>query len=296
MLRGHARELLRDLWRSIGRDQPFDVAATLAYFSLLALFPFFIFVLTVIGFLPLQHVDQQITFYAHRAMPHEAADLFDHTLHEVLGRSRSFLAVVSLSAGLWTASSAVGVLIGALNRAYGVRETRPFWKVKLEALAVTFIGGLLAVIAVGAMAIGPNLVHHVAAWFGLGGAFDRVWAVLRWPIVVVSMMLLLAGIYRVLPNVKQRPHMLSAGSVFAVLAWIGASMALNVYVADFNSYAKVYGTLGGVVVLLTWLYWTALVIVLGGEINAALDRTVKGIHHAEPGAAPPSPSSEPSPA
>jgi membrane protein len=211
-------------------------------------------------------------------------------VHEVLGKQRGALLVLSLLGGLWSGAGGVGTLIGALNRAYGVDETRPFWKIKLEAIVMAGLGGLLAVVAIGAMLIGPNVVHRLWAWLGVGGAFDTTWRYLRWPLSVFAMMVLLAAVYWVLPNFKHRFRLVSPGSAAAVLAWIGASMAFNGYVSHFNAYAKTYGTLGAAVVLLTWLYISGLVVICGGEINAALARL--GLDRA--GGAPAR--SEPSPA
>jgi membrane protein len=256
----------------VSRNQAFDVAAQMAYMALLAIFPFMIFVLTVIGYLPLGDVDRELMAAVYRVMPREAAALFDATLHEVLGQQRGLLLVLSLLGGLWTAAGGVGTLIGALNRAWGVVETRPFWKIKLEAIVITGLGGLLTVVAIGATVIGPGVAHRLSAWFGLGAAFDTAWGYLRWPLSVLAMMMLLAAVYWVLPNFKHRFRLVSPGSAFAVLAWMGASAVFNGYVSHFNSYARTYGTLGAAVVLLTWLYISGLVVIFGGEINAALAR------------------------
>jgi membrane protein len=266
------KRFIRDFFSSIGRNHTFDLAAQLAYWSLLALFPFAIFLLTVIGYLPLAGIDQEVMAAVYRVMPGEAAQLFDHTLHEVVGRQRGLLLVIALVGGLWSASGGVSALIAALNRAYEVKETRKFWKVKLEALAITLVGVVLSVVAVAAMMIGPEIVFKISSWFGLGGAFNVVWGYLRWPLMVFSLMILLAVIYWALPNVKHKFRLLSPGSVLAVLAWVLVSMGFNAYVSHFNSYAKTYGTLGAVIVLMTWLYMSGLLVILGGEVNAAFER------------------------
>jgi membrane protein len=271
-VRTKLKRLLRDFFSSIGRNQTFDLAAQLAYWALLALFPFAIFLLTVIGYLPLQGIDQEIMAAVFRVMPGDAAQLFDNTLHEVVGRQRGGLLVVALLGGLWSASGGVSALISALNRAYEVKETRKLWKVKLEALAITLMGVVLSVVAVTAMMIGPEIVYKIWNWFGLGGAFHLLWGYLRWPLMVFSLMILLAVIYWALPNVKHRFRLLSLGSVLAVLAWVLVSMGFNAYVAHFHAYARTYGTLGAAIVLITWLYMSGLLVILGGEINAAYER------------------------
>jgi membrane protein len=276
-----AREFVRQLWESIGRNQPFDLAAQLAYFALMALFPFLMFLLTIVGYLPLHGVDKQILRAAYDVMPHDTAALLQATLEEIVGRQRGWLLVVTLLFGTWTASGGASGAITALNRAYDVAETRPAWRVKVRALLVT-VGALLAgLVATTALLIGPSVVHAIWAFFGLGGAFDRVWSLLRWPVAFFTMTLMLACIYYFLPNVKQKWRFITPGSVVAVLAWLAASWGFRIYVSHFNSYARTYGALGTVVVLLVWLYLSGLMLILGGEINAILDRVHKGIVHTE---------------
>jgi membrane protein len=275
------RAFSKQLYESFGRNQPFDLAAQLAYFALLSLFPFAMFLLTVVGFLPLHGLDQHIMGAIYSVMPPEAAKLCDETIHEILGRQRGWLLLVTLIFAIWTASGGVSGLITALNRAYDVSETRAAWRVKARALFTTFGSGLAIIVATAAMLIGPGLVRDVWAFIGLGGAFDEIWAVLRWPVAALTMMTLLAFIYYFLPNVKQKWRFITPGSVVAVLAWLAASVGFKIYVSHFASYAKTYGALGTVVVLLVWLYISGLMVIMGGEINAILDRVHKGITHTE---------------
>jgi membrane protein len=275
------RAFFRQFVESFGRNQPFDLAAQLAYFALLSVFPFAMFLLTVVGFLPLHGLDQHIMGAIYSVMPPEAAKLCDETVHEILGRQRGGLLLLTLAFAIWTASGGVSGLITALNRAYDVSETRPAWRVKARALVATVGSGLAIIVATAAMLIGPGLVRDVWAFIGLGGAFDEVWAVLRWPVAALTMMTMLAFIYYFLPNVKQKWRFITPGSVVAVLAWVAASLGFRVYVSHFGSYAKTYGALGTVVVLLVWLYISGLTVIIGGEINAILDRVHKGILHTE---------------
>jgi membrane protein len=275
------RHFAKQLAESFGRNQPFDLAAQLAYFALLAIFPFAMFLLTVVGYLPLHGLDKQVIDAIYAVMPPEAARLCDQTLHEILGRQRGWLLLTTLLFSIWTASGGTSGLTTALNRAYDVSETRPAWRVKLRALLVTLGGVLTIIVATSAMMIGPNLVRDIWSFFGLGGAFDRIWGLARWPVVVLAMMSMLACVYYFLPNVKQKWRFITPGSVVAVLAWLTASVGFRVYVSHFASYAKTYGALGTVIVLLVWLYISGLMVILGGEINAILDRVHKGIVHTE---------------
>jgi membrane protein len=275
------REFVRQFIESFSRNQPLDLAAQLAYFALLSIFPFAMFLLTLVGYLPLHGLDQHIINAIYAVMPPQAAKLCEDTLHEIIGKQRGGLLWVTLGFAIWTASSGASGLITALNRAYDVSETRPAWKVKLLAIAVTVAGVIAIIIATTAMLIGPSIVHRIWAFFGLGGAFDKVWAILRWPVATFAMMAMLACIYYFLPNVKQKWRFITPGSVVAVLAWLATSMGFRIYVSHFAAYAKTYGALGTVIVLMVWLYLSGLMVILGGEINAILDRVHKGILHTE---------------
>jgi membrane protein len=282
MARRHTvHEFGRQLVESIGRNQPFDLAAQLAYFALLAFFPFLMFLLTVVGYLPLKGVAQEIMRTAFDVMPHDTAMLVQQTIFEIVGKQRGILLFVTLVFAIWSAAGAVSGLTSALNRAYDVAETRPAWRIKVRALLVTLAAVVAVIVATAAMLIGPGLVHRVWAYFGLGGAFDLMWRIVRWPVATFALTTMLACVYYFLPNVKQRFRFITPGSIVAVLAWFVATWGFRFYVSHFNSYARSYGALGTVVVLLVWLYLTGLMMILGGEINAILDRVHKGIQHTE---------------
>jgi membrane protein len=289
VLRRHVtvKEFARQFVESFSRNQPFDLAAQLAYYAVLSLFPFIMFVLTIVGYLPLSGIDRQIMDTLYEVMPVAAARLCDKTLHEILGKQRGGLLVFTLLFALWTASGGVSGLITALNRAYDVAETRPAWKVRLRAVLVTLGSMIAVIIALSAMLIGPELVHRVWDFFGFGGAFDRLWAWLRIPVAVATLMTMTACVYYFLPNIKQKFRLITPGSTVAVLAWMAASFGFRIYVSHFSSYARTYGALGTVIILLVWLYLSSLMIILGGEINAILDRVHKGIVHTEKAPGPP---------
>lgn len=262
---------VRDVFGSADQHRTFDTAAQLAYWAVLSLFPFTIFLLTVIGFLPLSGLDAELMVNVYRFLPGDAAKLIDSIVHEVLHRPRRGLLIVSLLGGLWTASGGVAALVKALNRAYGVEETRPFWIVKGEALITTLLGAVLAIVGIAAAVIGPGIVRWMSSWFGARRTFEVVWAQARWPLSVVAMMILLAFVYWVLPNVRRRFRLISPGEVFAVLTWQLALYLFKLYFVRFPA-ALTYGTLGAAIVMMTWFYFAAIIVILGGEINAAIDR------------------------
>lgn len=266
------KQFARELWGQISRNRTFDLAAQFAYWSLLALFPFAIFLLTIIGYIPLHGLDSQLLEVIHDVMPAEAALLFKHTIHEVIGRQRGWLLAFALVGSVWSATGGMASTLTALNRAYGVQETRPWWKRKLLCIAMTVGAALLMIVSTVALIIGPTLVHNTMAAFGLDGVFGAVWRWIRWPLVISGLLFALALVYYFLPNVKQKFRFITPGALISVGLWMILSFAFNLYVSHFHAYAKTYGTLGAAVVLMTWLYLTGLVIILGGEINAVFDR------------------------
>ena len=266
MVREFARQLLRAVPASL------DLAAQLAYFAILAIFPGAMFLLTVIGYLPLSGVEALVASSLHAMLPDEVAALFLTTLSEIMGQQHGWLLLSTLAIAVWAGSDVANGLTTALNRAHGVVETRPFLRVRLRAVLVTLGCGIQIFIATAALSIGPDVVRRVWSLFGLAGAFDELWALVRWPVALLAMMTMTACAYYFLPNVRQRWRLFSPGATVAVLAWLGLSQGFRLWVTHFPSQAKAYGALGTVILLLIWLYWSSVMIILGGEVNAIVDR------------------------
>jgi membrane protein len=165
---------------------------------------------------------------------------------------------------IWSASGAVSALTAALNAAYGVRDSRPFWKTRGVSILVTIAGAVFSIVASVVALATPVVADH------LGGALGAVFLWLRWPVAAVIMLLVIACLYHFLPDVEQRLRFFTPGSVFAVVAWAIASEAFSAYVRHFGSYDAIYGALGGVIVFMLWMWISALVILIGAEINAVL--------------------------
>jgi len=263
------------------RAETLDLAAQVAYYAILAIFPFAMFVLTLMGYIPLHGLDRQLMDTVDHVLPPEVARLVEDTLDEIVGRQRGGLLASTLTFALWTASGCISGLTTALNRAYEVRETRALWRVRGRALFVTLCGVVAAVVAATAMLVGPEVVRKAWSFFGLRGGFDRLWASLRWPLALLAMTSMVAFMYQFLPNVRPRRRTILPGSVVAVLGWIGASFGFRLYVAHFGSYARSYGALATVVLLLLWLYLWGVMVIVGGEVNAILDRLRRHIVHRE---------------
>jgi membrane protein len=256
-----------------------DMSAQLAFWLLLALFPFCIFVLTIIGFIPMHGLDTELLGMLDDVMPTEAAQLVHRTMAEIVGKQHGLLLAVSLVTAVWSASGGMSSTSQALNLAYRVKETRPWWRMRLRGFVLTLGAAGMIVIATAGLLIGPNVVHMVWEWFELGGSFDRIWFWARWPIVVIDLLFMLACLYYFLPNARLKFRIFSPGALLAMLLWIGASVSFRYYVSHVHSYAKTYGALGTAVILIIWLYLSSVTVILGGEVNAAFDRVARGIEH-----------------
>ena len=259
---------IAELYSAVRRNQPFDLAAQIAFWSLLALFPFAIFVLTILGYLRIAGLESELFLFAGQVLPSDAVRLIQSTLGEVTHRQHGLLLWAALFAALWSASSGVRGLLVALNRAHDVEETRSFIHIKLLAIAITLATALLLAVAMAGFLIGPELGQTLWRWLGLGKFSHHLWHVIRWPIVLWALTALLAAVYYFLPNQKQRFRLVTLGSTVAVALWLGVSWLFRWYVSHVGSFTRTYGTLGAAVMLLVWLYLSGVAGILGGEINA----------------------------
>jgi len=265
-------ELARRTWKEITEDDLAGRAAQLAYYSLLALFPALLFLSAMVGLLPLHAVLPQLMANLRQVLPGDALSLLEKYLQQIIDGSSGGILSLGLAGALWASSSGMTAIMDALTVAYDVPETRPHWKVRLIAIALTIgLAGLIIVSSVLVLA-GEHIGAWIAEAFGFGDAFRILWLVLQWPVVVVCVLLALAVVYAVAPNVRQRWHWVTPGSLFAVVAWLGVSLAFKVYAEHFGNYNAVYGSIAGVIVLMLWLYLGGMMVLIGGEINAEIAR------------------------
>ncbi len=259
------------------RDDALGLAAQLAYYLILALFPFILFLVAVLdafGSSSPQFVNELFD-YLRRVMPVPVFELIETYTEQTLRDEDT--APGLLSAGIlgtiWAASGAFSSLINALNRAYDVQETRPFWKVKGIAILMTLgisvliFGGALLLIA------GPSIGETIAEVFTLDDEFVVVWGIVRWPAALLFMVATVALLFYFAPDVGQPFRWITPGGFVGIAFWVLASVAFNLYLgSDFNTYDKTYGSIGTVIVLLLYLYISSLTILFGATLNATLVR------------------------
>jgi membrane protein len=270
------------LKRTVGEfqeDNLTDWAATLTYYGLLALFPALIVLVSIVGLVgDPESTTNALTDIVTRAGPDSAASTFEGPIKQVT-ESRAtagFTLIASTVVALWSASGYLGAFIRASNVIYETREGRPFWKLRpLQLLMTLVIVLLLAVMALGVVLTGP-IVSDVAEPIGISGTAVSIWNYAKWLLIALLFVLMIGLIYYASPNVKQRGFKwITPGGLVALVVWLVASAAFGLYVSQFGSYNKVYGSLAGVVVILIWMWITNLAILFGHELNAERERDVQ---------------------
>ena len=265
----------RSVKEFLADDMP-TYAAGLTYQVLFALFPFVIFLLALLGFLNIPGFFDWLLGQARAALPEQAIGLVEGVVGQVRGESQGGLLSFGIVAALWSASGGVRSLMNALNVAYDVEEDRPAPKRYLLSVLYTFGLAAILIAAIGLMLIGPQVAAWLAGQVGLGELFVTLWTWLRLPVAVLLLALAVALVYYALPNVEQRFRLITPGAVLAVLAWVAASLGFGYYASNFANYSATYGSLGGVIVLLLYLFISSAVLLLGAEVNAVLYHQAAG--------------------
>jgi len=265
------KELGRRVIHEIQDDDCFGRAAQLAYYFLFALFPFFLVLTTLLGYLPVPNLMDRLMETLAEMLPGEALQLVQENVRELVTNRRGGLLSLGILAALWTSSSAITSIIDGLNRAYDVEEGRPFWKVRLIAILLTIGLSLFIIVSIVLLTFGPQIGAWIADQVGLGRVFQITWNILRWPVIVGLLIIAMALIYYIAPDVEQEWQWITPGSIVAVIGWLVASLGFSYYVNNFGSYNATYGSIGAVIVLLTWMYVSGFFILVGGEINAEIE-------------------------
>ena len=256
-------------------DNITDWAAALTYYAVLSLFPALIVLVSLVG-LAGQSAQATSTLLdvVGQFAPAETTNQVREAIDNIARTGTGTLLGIGLLGAVWSASGWVGAFIRAANAVWDVEEGRPFWKTIPLRLVITVVGLVLtAVILVGLVVSGP-LAEAIGSAIGLGSTALTVWNIAKWPVLLVLVALMVAGLYYVAPNVQHpRFQFVSPGSAIAVLAWIVASALFALYVANFGSYDETYGALGGVVIFLLWIWITNLAMLFGAEVNAEIERS-----------------------
>ena len=258
-----------ELVERVQRNDDLTAAGALAYYFLLSIFPFLLFVLAVTSLLPLQGLETWLLDSARQSLPAEAYTLVERTLHALLHTRRSGLLSLGAVLALWTASSAFSALINALNRAYRVTDPRPWWRVRLWAIALTIALSLFMIVVFVLTLFGGHAARLIGVH--LGPAAEIAALVIRWTITVGAALFVVTAIYYACPAIDREWQWVRPGSVIFLAGFAGTSFAFSYYVNHFGSYDTTYGSLGAVIILLFWMYLLGIFLLLGGEVNALLE-------------------------
>jgi len=267
-------ELGRRLWDESQKDELLGRAAQLSYYALLALFPALIFLTALMGLFSVQSFMPELMSYLRNVLPADALSMVQRFLTQVAeGSGANILSLGALGA-LWASSSGVTAIMDALNVVFGVKEDRrPFWRVRLTAIVLTTGLAGFVIMSLALVLYGPTIGRWIADLMGFDVVFTWIWNVLQWPVIATLMLIVVAAIYHICPDRRyKRWRWVTPGSVFAVLMWLLVSLGFKAYVDNFGDYNKVYGSIAGVIVLMLWFYWSGMVLLLGGEINAEIEK------------------------
>jgi membrane protein len=261
--------------REFKEDNLTDWAAALTYYSILAIFPALLALVSVLGLIG-DSATQPLIDNLGKVAPGPAKDIFTSAITNLQKNSGAagIAFIIGLATALWSASGYVAAFMRASNSIYDVEEGRPIWKTLPTRVGTTLVLlVMLAAVAIGVTLTG-GLAKQVGNLVGLGDTAIQVWDIAKWPVILIVVMTMFAFLYWAAPNVKHpKFRWVSPGGIVAVLLWILASAAFAFYVANFASYNKTYGALGGVIVFLVWLWISNIAVLLGAEFNAELERS-----------------------
>jgi membrane protein len=256
-------------------DHTLQMAAALAYYFVLSLFPSLIFLSAVVAYLPVPDLfNQALALMAH-FLPADAMGLVRKVVADIISPNRGTFLSLGILGTLWAASGGFAAMIEALDIAYEVSDDRPFWKTRPLAVGLAFLTGTLMLVALSVMVMGPRFGEWLADKVQLSRFFVLLWPYIHWTIAIGFTILAIEALYFLAPNIKQRFRATLPGAVVAVGCWIGLSYLLGLYFRHFGSFNKTYGTLGAAIALMVWLYWTGFAILVGAELNEELAKISK---------------------
>jgi len=266
----NTRRALAGTYHDVLKNQTFQAADALSYYSILCIFPALIVLSAVMSYIPLPNFFQDALIAVGRVVPPGTMPMVDAVLKDILSANPGAWLSLGTLGTLWVVSSAFVEVIEALDAAYEVDDNRPFWKIRLLALGLAAVTAAFLICAIATMIVSPRVGDWLASRMSLAGAFALLWPYIHWTIAIGFTVLAVETIYFLAPKVKQRFLATLPGAVLSVVCWSGLSFLLRIYFRYFGNYNRTYGTLAGVMALMTWLYWAYFILLAGGELNAEL--------------------------
>lgn len=267
-------DLARRTVRETIEDGCFGMAAQLAFYFFLALFPALIFLVSLLAYLPIEgSLDAQLQRFGIIA-PGDVVRIVQQQLDAVASGGQRGLLTFAVAGAIWSSSSAMTAIISTLNRAFDVEEFRPFWQTRLVAIGLTLALAVFGVVALGIVLAGPRLGAWLLSWAGLGTAGATFWAVVQWPLALALVVVAIELVYRFAPNAEARFVWLTPGSLLATTLWLLTSLGFKWYLQNVSDYVAVYGAIGSVIILLLWFYFSGLALLVGAELNSEIDHAL----------------------
>lgn len=263
-------QLVKRTFSEVLKDDVMGMAGQLAYFFVLALFPALIFFVSLVAYLP-GDMPQQLVISLRPFLPEAALAIVEEQITKLTAADPAGILTFGLVFAIWSSSAGLTAIMSTLNRAYDITEGRPWWKVRGVAILLTLALAAVVVTALTLLIAGPLLVSAVGESLGMGPAFTTAWTYGRWPLIFLLVSFGMALIYYFAPDADQEWIWITPGSILATLLWLAASLGLQTYLQVAGSFNETYGTLGGAMVILLWLYVTGIAILVGGEMNAEIE-------------------------
>lgn len=265
---GRLIRFIKAMYYRLLEDDILALGAQMAYYLILSFFPFLIFLMALVANSPIS--SQQVLGGLLGILPKEAYILVRNTVVEIVDTRAGSLAPVSGIFALWFASNGIGSIITGLNKAYDEKERRPFWLVKIISIIFTLLLSVVIIFSFILLVFGGVIKKQILDGMELEPFYQKLWDTGRYIFISSVIFLVFIILYRFTPSRRLRWREVMPGAVFATIGWLGTSLGFAYYVDNLSNYSRFYGSVGGVVVLLIWLYYSAVIILLGGELNAAL--------------------------
>lgn len=264
-------ELVKRTVRESLDDDCLSLAAQLAYYFFLALFPAVLFLLAVASFFPLHNLTDDIGRTLGPFVSPEVLELIQDQMRRLANADSGGILTLGVVGAVWSSSAALGSIVGSVNKAYDLEEGRPWWKVRLVAIGLTVALAVFVLASISLILAGPSLATYLGRTVGFGPAFEWSWKILQWPVAFFLVSTAIGLVYYFGPDAEQDWVWVTPGAIVATTLWLIGSLGFKLYVATFTDYNASYGTVGGVVVLLLWFYVSGLAILVGAELNSEID-------------------------
>ena len=255
---------------AVPQKHTLQMAAALSYYFVISLFPAILLLSAIVAYLPGARPFDQVLSLMSGFVPHDSLELLRKVLATIVTPNRGTLLSFGILGTLWTASGGFAAAIEALDIAYEVEEERPFWVTRPISVGLTLLVGVLLLIALAVMVVGPQFGTWLAERAHLSWLLARSWPYIHWTVAILFTVLAVEALYFLAPNVKQRFWATLPGAVLSVGCWIGLSYGLGIYFRSFAHFNKTYGAMGAVIALMVWLYWTSFFMLVGAELNCEL--------------------------